>query len=152
MGKVAIKATLLWGKIWHNSIRYRHQRLIFRSIGAKLIVRNTGTQVASSENAKFPPDVLLWRNKVNWDHLSSKNAFNFLVFANKKRHHICMLHCELLSIVDNMPQMLSQTCPRWCPRHAQEMSQKRPRWCPSHVPDMLQAEFYDEASCCNIFF
>ena len=44
--------------------------------------------------------------------------WRWLVFWIQKRHHRCMEHREfypLLSIVDNMPQMLSQTGPRHAP-------------------------------------
>ena len=46
--------------------------------------------------------------------------------------------CPLLSIVDNMPQMLSQTCPTWCSRHAPDdapgMPQMMPQTCPALYP------------------
>ena len=49
--------------------------------------------------------------------------YHVLLFSNDwlgcnssiKRHHRCMEYCGLLSIVDNRPQMLSQTCLRHAP-------------------------------------
>ena len=45
--------------------------------------------------------------------------------------------CPLLSIVDNMPQMLSQTCPRHSPNNAPDISHMMPQIMPPYMPQTM---------------
>ena len=45
----------------------------------------------------------------------------------------CLRHAQ--DDASDMPHMMPQSCPRWCPDMLQMMPQTCPRWCPKHAPD-----------------
>ena len=63
---------------------------------------------------------------VAWDNTFAQNTCTMTmgllsVDECQKWHHRCLLHRSLLCTVDNKPLVLSQTCPRCCPRYAQKV-------------------------------
>ena len=71
MGKVAIKATHQWGKIWRNIFCYRYQRLPFWSNQSK--IRHIQNELALYSELIMPenwphflqiPNVYLWMKKL----------------------------------------------------------------------------------------